>query len=236
MNGVIAGVVISNQSALELRSENGGGHIAGPGSVNMEEAEIRGARIPEIGGFSIEPPPSLVAMSNICRMYLAAECFVMRFGSLGDGVGERHGGGGNKGHGKDVTEKATDIAERQLERMPEENGGGLGDRSDLAVPKFTLGGLVDIAATCRTEGHVVNVPYHMWTGLQDDVFLNLFMVLAGRDQAGCVAMWADIRGGGVNRFIDVIGHPAKPRRMPFGCAPFPGRVSARRRRTVGLEA
>lgn len=111
MDGVITGIVIGDQGTLELRAEDGGGHIAGPGSINVEEAEIRGACIPEIGGLSVEPPPRFVTMDNVSRMNLVAECLVMGFSGFGDGVGEGHGRGRDKGHGEEIAEDAAHITQ-----------------------------------------------------------------------------------------------------------------------------
>lgn len=111
MDGVITGIVIGDQGAMKLRSEDGGGHIPGTGAVDVEETEIRGACIPEIGRLSVETPPRFVTMDNVGRMNLVAECLVMRFSGFGDGMGEGHGRGRDKGHGEEIAEDAAHITQ-----------------------------------------------------------------------------------------------------------------------------
>ena len=91
--------------------------------------------------------------------------------------------------------------------MPEKNGGGLGGWPDLAVAQFALGGLVDVAAAGWTEGQIMGVADDTWLRLQDDIFLNLLMLLAGGRQAGGVAMRTDAGCGGMNGSIKMIGFP-----------------------------
>ncbi len=236
MDGVITGIVIGDQSALKIRSEDGGGHLPGTGSVDVEETEIRGACIPEIGRLSVETPPRFVTMDNVSRMNLVAECLVMRFSGFGDGVGEGHCRGWDKGHGEEIAEDAAHITQGDLERMPEEDGGGLSRWTDLAVSQFALGSLVDVAAAGWTVGQIMGVADDAWTGLQDDIFLNLLMLLAGCRQAGGVAMRTDVGSRGMDGSIKVIRPPARPRWVSFGGAPLAGWVFVSRGWTVGFEA
>lgn len=91
--------------------------------------------------------------------------------------------------------------------MAEEDGGGLGRWTDLAVSQFALCSLVDVAATGWTEGQIMGVADDAWTGLQDDIFLNLLMLTAGGCQASGVAMRTDAGCGGMNGSIKMIGPP-----------------------------
>ena len=133
VNGVVAGIIICDQPAREGVSENGNCHVATPGSINMEETEIRRASIPEVPGFAVEPPASFISVNDVGRVHLVAKRLVVWFGSGGDGAAKCHDGSRNKGHGKDVTEKTAHVSQGQFERVSQENSRGLGGGADLTV-------------------------------------------------------------------------------------------------------
>jgi len=146
-----------------------------------------------------------------------------------------HGAGGHERQAEELVEDFADLAIGEPQFVAQEDRGRLGGRADLAMAQLSLGRLENGAATVRAEGRVMLVGGDDGFGLQDDVFLNLFVDLASGLQAGGGAVRANAGRWDLNNVINMVRNGTVPRRVAEGSsalALFGGLGSGR---AVGFE-
>jgi hypothetical protein len=212
LDEVISSIVICNQVALEAGTEDLQSHFAGTGAINVEEAEIGIAGKPDVRTLAVNAPVGLIGMNGIGRADLIAQLFMNGFGGARGRLIKSHGGSGYKRESEELREDFAHISIREPELVAEENGGGFGVGANLAVAQLSLGGLKDRTPALRAEGGVMLIGRDDGLGLDDDVFLNLFVRFSSGLQADGGAVRTDSWGGHPERAVDSI----RDRPVPWG--------------------
>src|SRR3990172_12768026 len=130
LDQIVGGVIVGDQTALEPGSKDGEGDLSRTGGVDVKETELGIASKPQIRGLSIDAPMRFVAMDDGGRTDLVADLFMNGFGGAGGAALEGQGGGRDKVQAEQTLEDPAHLAEREVQFLTQENGGGFGRRAN----------------------------------------------------------------------------------------------------------
>lgn len=219
-NGVISGIGIGHQIALETGAENIKSDLTGTGTIDMEKAEVWISGKPEEGPLAVNAPVGFIAMNNIGRAHLVAQLLMNGLSGLGNLLVKIHGGSRNERKAEKLGKDFIYIAIGESDFMAQIDSRGFGCGTDLAIAQFSLGSLKNGPAAGGAESGVMPVGGDDGFGLENDVFLDLFLRLAGGLQTGGGAMRTNGGSRDLNNTVHMLRGGAVPRRMAFGSAAF----------------